>query len=97
MTWDEEVARKQAHQEYYNLGQRCKLFWVSDVGQYLQQRCDTYERQVMDEFAQADVKDEANMLRLQAFLQVPKLLRDWISRAIDEGEMAEFQLREDED
>lgn len=93
----EEDVRKEELERQYDLGKRCAMFWGSEVGQYLQKRCDAYERQVMEEFSRADVKDEANILRLQSFLQVPKLFREWVTRAMEEGEMAEFQLQEEVD
>lgn len=76
------------------LGEDCKAFIPSRVGEYLVSRAEEYEMIVLRQLRDVDVENVVKLCELQAEAKIPGKLLQWLEEAISEGKEAQFQLEE---
>lgn len=79
------------------VGDAFKTWIQSDVGRYIAGRAEQYELAVLKELAQTDPKETVKIIKLQAQSELPGKLLQWIEEAIEQGEIAEYQLAQMEE
>jgi hypothetical protein len=69
--------------------------WIqSDIGRYVVGRAEQYELSALRRLRDIDPNDKVAIARLQADAAMPGRFLQWIEEAINQGEVAKFQLEE---
>lgn len=79
------------------VGDAFKTWIQSDVGRYIAGRAEQYELSILKELAHTDPKDMIKITKLQARSELPGKLLQWIEEAIEQGDVAEYQLAQMEE
>ena len=79
------------------VGDSFSTWVVSDVGRYVIGKAEQDEISRLQALLGVDPEDALKMAMAQADAKVPGLLLSWIEAAINQGEVAKFQLNEMEE
>lgn len=87
-----EAEQYQVLQAEVSVGDAFRTWCQSDVGQYIIGRAEQYETEILRELAGTDPKDHMRIVQLQAESHIHTSLLQWMEEAMEQGEVARFQL-----
>lgn len=77
------------------MGERAKQFLKSDIGDYLLQRAQREESEALEQLKTVAPWNKRKILRLQNDIRVVQMFTGWMAEAIETGNAALEQLREE--